>query len=1364
MLSLKHLALFLFCIVCLQMKGESNYSRTDLTTLSGLSQNDAHDILQDSYGFIWVATNDGLNRYDGFEFKTYSIGALGVKSNLILCLGEDPNKNIWIGTADKGIFYYNRKNNSFHSALDLINEDELINRLETVSHIIVDQQGKIWVYESTLHQMARINFNYDENRIESIDFFPRRLDDSELVNGITEVNQKIFVSTNSGILYFDEAQNDFTKAPATEGLYVFSMATKGNDIFFTANSLIHIFDTQSYKLKSITSQRLHGLLCWQNNDLWCTSTDKLVKAYYNPISEDFDSISTIDQYQDFYPNVISVDFSGAIWTGFSKAGIKRYEVNKKPFYRLNNYGNNHIQPIYEDLTGDLYIGTEGSGIFKTTDLEQKGTRTQPNSFTSKTIYSITQDPKTSLYYVATNLGVYQTNDLSKGQKSIIISHNMMRSLYLDGDYLWMGSYSDGIWRLNLRNQSLVKINIENSSIPSNIVRNIVCDTKGNLWFATATGLVLINNEDKSKELPSINLILPEQTANHYVIPITEDHKGNIWYGTLGEGLFKLTPIGTDDRFSISHFGYKDGFDSQSIKSIIEDQEHQLWISSNRGISRFNPETKKVLNFDYNDGLQDYEFNELSGKRLSNGLICFGGVNGLNYFNPSNLQIDTTLAVPVLTDFRIFNESLSTDSTLYSQINGSSETLDRIHLDHDQNTFTFAFSALHFSNSKKNNYIYTLDGFDEVWYKANTNLREAHYTNVPPGNYTFKLKVSNGDGIWNEEALSVDITIDSPIWLTIWAQIFYLIILALGISAIYKFNRNRFEQKNKVALSQFEKKKMEEMLEIRTRLFTNISHEFRTPLTLIMSSLQKMQTEASQIANKKWHDSLQVMLYNSEALMRLINELLSFSKSEEGNLNVQLAYNDLNRLCGNLINQFSFWAEQKEIELVYHAPSHSVMHHYDNHLMQQIIYNLLSNAIKNTPSQGHIGLTLKDSSDEIIIIIKDTGLGISEELQKHIFERFYSVQNDASKDTGGTGIGLSLTKELVELHDGKITLVSSPDQGTTFTITIPKVSMEMLEDGVEKIDQVEHTNDYDFVSNIGATTSLAEDGAKTEEVSHERQTILIVDDHKQIQNLLTDLLIEDFNIITANDGLEALEKAQQETPDMIISDVMMPRMNGLEMCDRIKTDVRTSHIPIIMLSAKASPDDKAEGYRHHADGYVTKPFNNHVLIERVNSILYNRRRIARNHPTLEEKNEQKIMISNDITTNTDKIFMKKLTDYIEENIHNSELVVNDLCEKMGVTPIVLNKKLKSLFNMTANALIRTIRLKRAASLLKTGRYMVADVTYDVGFSDLRYFRECFKKEFGMLPQEYKDKHLNSEDIQDIETPNKAKSQDADVLLN
>ena len=721
---------------------------------------------------------------------------------------------------------------------------------------------------------------------------------------------------------------------------------------------------------------------------------------------------------------------------------------------------------------------------------------------------------------------------------------------------------------------------------------------------------------------------------------------------------------------------------------------------------------------------------MSGCYGPNKMIYFGGVNGLNGFFTDQIKNDSIPPKLLLTDFLLINNSVKIGEKYDGRIiltNSINETKS-LDLKYNQNSFSIVFLGLQFDSPRKNKFNYILDGYDKSWTNTSSSNRIAKYTNLPPGKYTFKLEGSNADNFMTKKQLSLTIVINAPWWKEWYMYLLYFLFIVISAFSIIKILFKRQQEKSEIIIANNEKRLTKELMDIKERFFTNVSHEFRTPLTLIISPLKTFMSDKSIPESIKNNPALLTINHNANALLRLVNQLLTFSKSEQEKLNAKYTYGNINQNLHQSFNHFQYLAVNKSIELVFKTTNEKLTFWFDANILEQIVYNLVSNAIKYTPNNGKITLDVNDSDAEFLCIsVIDNGVGIPEELKERVFERFYTN----AQNVEGIGIGLSLTKDLVELIGGNITFQSVEDTGSIVKIKLSKKYSQ--KQFLDTIQEQEFPIDPD--------KKYAEIPKLTDEIllnENSKSSILVVDDNVQLLKVITDLFSNKYNVYIAENGHTAFSMALEKLPDIIISDIMMPVMDGLEFCYSIKKDERTSHIPVILLTARTSVENQTEGYMVKADGYCSKPFDNDLLIEMVHSTLENRRIMARKFQNTIELNPSKLSM-----TSSDEVFLRKLIDVIEENILESDLPVEMLCNRVGMMQSTLNKKLKALTNFTAVQFIRNIRLKRAAQLLSLDRYTIMEVTYEVGFNDLKHFRECFKEEFGITPSEYKkNRNLNS----------------------
>ena len=817
-------------------------------------------------------------------------------------------------------------------------------------------------------------------------------------------------------------------------------------------------------------------------------------------------------------------------------------------------------------------------------------------------------------------------------------------------------------------------------------------------------------------------------SSNVINAIYEDSRHNLWIGTWA-GLNKF-----DYRTkTFKAFRKKDGLADNVVYGIIEDDEGNFWVSTNQGISKFDPVNLTVENYNTADGLQAQEFIRGSFLKSKSGEFFFGGVNGFNSFFPNEIADNPNVPPVYITDFWIYND-LMKPGVPHSPLEANITETKEIVLPYTQNEFSFEFAALNYSQAFKNRYAYYLEGYDKTWRDAGTQ-RKASYAKVPPGLYTFRVKASNNDGVWNENGAVIKIIVHPPWWKTWWAYAVY----AMAIVALFLWYRqnliNRERLKNDLKLEHLELTKMQEMDKLKSYFFTNISHEFRTPLTLILSPIRDMVSGNFKGDVKKQY---QMVIRNGERLLRLINQLLDLSKLGAGSMKLKTSNLDIVQFLKPIVSAFDSLAQRSHIRFIFEHPAGAVMVYFDPDKFEKIITNLLSNAFKFT-REGEIKLSVRtlgtnsgDDSEKVEIAVIDSGAGIPQEYINSIFDHFYQVAHHSNAE--GSGIGLSLTKELVELHKGKIIVESVEGKGSTFKVRFLLGKSHLKESEIDDSNgplvsthKIIAGFDYPVLPVQQETVPAPELHAGID-----LPRILIVEDNNDMRGYIRQSLENNYRVLEAANGKDGLKLGLEIIPDLIISDVMMPGMDGVALCKAFKNNIYTSHIPMILLTAKADMESKLEGLETGADEYLSKPFNSYELQVRTKNLIRSREilreRFTESKKTALEPKEISI-------TSLDEKFLKNVLQVIEKNIADSEFRVESLGKELEMDHTAVYRKIKALTGETAVEFIRNIRLKRAAQLLKQQKLTVSEVTYHVGFNDLQYFRTCFKKQFGVSPSEY-----------------------------
>ena len=1054
---------------------------------------------------------------------------------------------------------------------------------------------------------------------------------------------------------------------------------------------------------------------------------------------------------------IQKDRSGNLWIGMHH-GINKLNLDAKAFHhlKLNSPENiNSVACLVESKTKNgVWVGSRGGGLnfFQFGPKGKFGSEPQHYAFAlsewdefSTFILDIILDDQQNLWIATDGAGIFRVAEKKIPDTSSTISDfehfyigNKLRENYItsllkssSGD-IWIGYWDKGFDRFDPKTGVFhsylfskdLAINFENFPIV-HLVETIE-NNEPYLWAGTRGGGVFkLKLEEATDQLVLVqqfqnNTSTIGELSNNNTNAFLLDSKKRLWIGT-DNGLNLLDR--KTNKFKVFH--EKHGLRNAIIQSILEDEVGNIWLSTQKGISLldYSKERLKVKNFDSYDGLQDGFFNDDASLVSPSGHLVFGGVNGLSFFFPSKIQYDTTTPKIVITDLKLLNQSipigeLEDGRTVLSKSISETESLM---LSHRDNILALEFKGLHFDEPKKIQYAYKLEGFNSDWIYTDASQRIATYTNLPYRNFVFKVKAANRDGVWSKP-IELKLNIKPPFRQSGWAYMLYAMALGGLIYLGIRFTKLRAEDKHKLQLERLEKDKLQEVNQLKLQFFTNLSHELRTPLTLIISPLVQLLQEPNDSKN---HQLFTRMYYNANRLLIMINQLLDIRKNEAGLMNLRVTEGDIVGFGREITLSFNNLAEQRGIDLKFSSRNKQIITWFDYEQMEKVLFNLLSNAFKFTKDGGRIEVCIEQKHG-VEILVTDTGVGIPFAQLENIFERFYQVENKAEwSRKSGTGIGLSLAKMIVEKHHGDISVVSKEGFGTTFRIYIPMGNTHFSEK--EIVDEAYYDNSIE-------REIIQTSNTKTEETFQndkaQKSTLLIVEDNQDIRSYLRENLGSTYHISEASDGQEGLEKALAEPPALIIADIAMPRMNGIELCAKIKSTLETSHIPVILLTARTSMVFKVDGLETGADDYITKPFNMHLLAVRINNLIESRKR-------LHERFSKSFDFSpSEITINSlDEELLAQVKTVIEKHIDDSSFSVAKLAKILHMTRLQLYRKLTALTGQSPTQIIRKFRLKRAAQLLESGNYNVSDVTYMVGYNDLKSFRQQFKKEFGVSPSGY-----------------------------
>lgn len=1333
---------FILCLVVVSINSIAALPLNDfyfehITIADGLSQNYITCIQEDAEGFIWIGTKNGLNKYDGYKITEYNHNQdlpNTITDNYISTIYKDSQNNLWIGT-NNGLCRYRKGNQDFESIDFTSVNNNAADRV--IISLFEDSDHILWIGTS-----GGMLYSFDSNK-KNLTSYPPSFEKTAIKEIIKYQDSLIIGCSNNGLLYLDIDNKKFhkiaTDAPIEKSVTTSLSIDKDDNLWvgtrnqglFKYGHSLNLFSDQT--ILGICNQDSFMLIGTEENGLIC----------FNRYTEEYRFIKTEQKENNLNSDAITclyLDSTGTLWVGTTNGGVNKYDIYKNTFKHLSLLSDNQPQlsmhSVYAMEADDektLLIGLDTKGLLslnsETGEIDKKYI-SKYSAFNGLSINTILKDSNGIIW-----IGLYKKGVITIGPDKTVDRINKLLSSHLSESTsvkyiiedskkrIWIGTSDKGLLCYNPQSNSFkIYDTTFNIYLSPNIITSILEDDEQRIWVGTTNGLFqYMEHSDRFQLilLPDNNSVL---STRNTIIPICQV-ADDLWLGTR-QGLIKY-----NFKKNQSHlFNQSDGLPSESIKGLLYDNKgNALWISTDKGLSRLDLSIDKFTNFGLKDGIVGTEFNDMSFLKVPNGMFYFGGVDGIYYFHPDHIKTNPNPPKVVITHYRLYdNTSDSTIVTPTPQIPVSQG--QEIKIPYNKGIFSIDYVALNYTNSIKNQYAYKLDGYDNSW-KLVGDQRMATYTNLSPGSYIFNVIASNNDGIWNKQGSSIKIVILPPWWRTLWAYLFYFILIVVAIYMSVHIYTTRLKMKNQLINEQFERTQLEKLDQLKSQFFSNITHELRTPLTLIISPLDMLINNKDNLTNKK--EYLEIIKRNTNKLLALVNQFLDFSKADSNRFLFTPTVTDITFFIKNEIESFMPLAKEKQQQLKIMCKPENFICIADSNIIEKIVYNLLSNAIKYTPNNGEITVEVKVESLDynylLILIVKDTGKGIPHDKQKLIFERFYQLDE---KTSTGTGIGLSLVKSLTELHHGNIDVESEPGHGSTFTVKIPieKTSDSSFESYPTPITCIEAKEEYNenYLYN-----ELSED---KDEINRPVQTILIAEDNNDLRTFIKSILSDKYTILEAENGVIALELAKKENPDIILSDILMPEMDGKQLCKQIKEDMQTCHIPFIMITALTSEINQMEGLTVGADDYIIKPFSPEILIIKIRNALKSRSLIARHQTTLTAMKPDEVTVE-DKDTN----FLLNVIEYIKTNMSNPDLKVDDLSKNSGMSRTPFFKKIKSLTGMTPNDFIRNIRLNQAAKLLSDSDLGIAEIAYNTGFTSPKYFRECFKKQFGITPSEYMEQN-------------------------
>ena len=1354
----------LFPFVIYVISSFTAYAQTGrfYTTDGGLSSSLINHFFQDSKGFMWTATEYGLNSFDGLRFANYwhvSGDSTSIKNNYVRTLFEDSRQNLLIGCID-GLMRYDRETNTF-SEIPMIRAGK-----QVFPHVTQMQElhnGEIWM-TTTGQGMFRL----DEQRKQAVSV-------DELLRQSNYNFQSCFYEDSYYNLWIGTYGNGLIcYMPVTKEVRVFKYPTL-ND-----NNIAAIIEDKQGNLFVGTQKR--GLSCYNRKkntftpvpyvgngalSVYCMAlvdgqllvgTDGQGLKLYNPIKK---------QLEDYTINTAPMDFSEGkihtiledkdknLWLGLFQKGIVLIPKQSNPFEYYgskstyyNPIGQGCVMSIFQDSNQHLWIGADNEGIY---ELDAEGgclRHYQPGSSShsvANTIMCIYEDSEKNLWLGSYTRGIAKLNrktgvcDYSlpvDNEKILSITEDKQKNLYI-------GTLGSGFYQYNLQTGSLKHYesakdetgDLKRNELVNDWINYIFCDSEGFIWLGHYKGVSCFN--------PLTGSFINYRQVNTLIsgcvgYAIQEDYSGNIWAGTT-DGLYCFNKK-TEE---LKRFTTADGLSNNVICGLCEDSRHDIWLSTYMGISKYDVKNNRFVNYYSGDGLQGNEFTHGAFYKDKKGKIYFGGINGVTYFSPESIGSVSKETNVWVTDFYVFNHPIHKNSISGGEpvIDTSVQDANQFRLSYKDNTFSIVFSTLQYNNPEQISYQYKVDELGSQWLSTEPGVNRVTYNNLPPGQYTFQVRALNYGNY--SETRTVKILIAPPWYQTWWAYCVYITLAGLLVLGIVNYILSRMRHRREI----MKREHAEQLNEAKLQFFINISHEIRTPMTLIINPLEKLLADKR---DGELHKTYLMIYRNAQRILRLINQLMDVRKLDKGQMFMKFRETDMVGFIADLMQTFEYMARKKNIRFVFKHEMPQLKVWIDLNNFDKVLMNILSNAFKYTPDGGEVQVSLSTGRDitrrdalrdYFEIVITDSGIGIDRNKIERIFERFYQIDNDVTKSNFGTGIGLHLSRSLVQLHHGIIFAENREDApGSRFIIRIPLGSAHLRTDELETVDAdtvMFHTVDKPVLAKLEEELMMEEEEPQTGTKAKTRLRILVVEDEIEIKAYLKSELSDEYKVETCNNGKEAYDLILRDTPDLVISDVMMPEMDGLALCRKIKQNTNVNHVPIILLTAKSKPEDTLEGMETGADAYMVKPFNTELLKRTIANLIANRR-LLRNKFSGAQQQEDKI---EKITMKSgDEILMGKIMKVVNEHLDDPALNVEMLASEVGLSRVHVHRKLKELTNLSTRDFIKNIRLQQAATLLaQDHKLTVSEIAYATGYTNLSHFSSSFREKYGMSPKEYMNQH-------------------------
>lgn len=1331
-----------------------DYSFSRLDIYNGLSNNQVNAILKGQDGFLWFGTTSGLDRYDGYSFKIFRKqpnDSTSLTDSHINALYELPDGKMWVVTRAPACIYdsHTEKFIGYESYLRTLGLPS-----GNIVNIVKGGSSRYWfLYDNGLYL-----YSSTDKKVKAIT--SNALNTSERITSIKETNDgKLWLVYQNGFLqqYDIKSNKIIFSSTALQNAdkggtdYDFFIESDGDLLLWRFASGLFLFHSQNNSVVRLTETSFPSRL--SSNVVTHIVQDSNGVLW---VATDHGGVTLIDKKNNFKtryllndpkdPKSLSQnsitslykDDKGIIWLGTYKQGVSYLNSNiiKFPYYHrelsnLNSLQYDDVNRFVEDRNGNIWIGTNGGGLIyfdrkNNTFKQYLHNPNDVNSLSNNVIVSLCIDHDNMLW-IGTYLGGLNSFDGNKFTRyrhsdndSLSLSNDNVWEIFEDSEQnLWIGTLGSGLDLLDRKTNSFK--HFRQNVVSSNYISGIMQDRNGNLWIGSDIGVTVF---EKNKTTPVFYRHTSENNSlsTDNIISLLQDSKGRIWVGTA-EGL----NLFNEQTKSFQAFTTSNGLPDNIILNILEDNHQTLWISTPNGLCNAIPQEKEngislfIVNYDETNNLQNREFNDNAAIKTRKGELFFGGPSGFNIINPDKIEKPSYNPKIVFTGLQIFNDNIEPGAIINDRVllKESLSQLQSIDLKYKENVFSIEFASLDFAHSTRDKYAYMLQGFNPDWLYANGNQRQITYTNLDPGHYTFKVKVLNGNGLWSD-VKTLQINIEPPFWRTPLAYIIYVLIAAGLFLLARRITLDRIQMRFEVQQQRREVERAHAIEQLKTKFFTNVSHEFRTPLSLIISPLDKI---IKHTADEEQKNQLNLVQRNAKRLLNLVNQLLDFRKMEVQEVKLHPSIGDIIAFAEDISHSFTDIAEKKSIQFAFASNINTLEIYFDKDKIEKILFNLLSNAFKYTHDGGTVSINLiynlpvnNEGDGTLAIEVKDTGIGIPADMHDKIFERFFQTDVPQSMVNQGTGIGLAITKEFVKLHNGIITVKSEPEKGTCFTVLLP----------AKKIYEPSSRNTTGPVPAEDTEQLLSETSSRT----GKKQTIMVIEDNEDIRFYLKDNLKAQYHVEEASNGKEGWEKIKQVNPDLVVSDIMMPVMDGIELARKIKNETVTSHIPIVLLTAKGSEEKQLEGFNIGVNDYITKPFTFEILASRIRNLLAQQKLLQKRFQKQIEVHPEEVTI-----TPVDEKFLKQALEAIEKNLDNPDFSVEDFSRDMFMNRVTLYRKILSLTGKTPIEFIRSIRLKRAAQLLEKSGMSVSEIAYEVGFNNPKHFSKFFKEEFKVSPSQY-----------------------------